>query len=128
MHPNAEVARRAYDAFHTGDMATMSELMASDVVWHSPGSNPLSGTYRGREEVFGLFAKLAEGTDGPMQMNIHDILASDDHVVALVEVTASRGDRRLEGRAVHVMHVSDGRLTEFWNFPEDPAAGDEFWS
>jgi hypothetical protein len=29
---------------------------------------------------------------------------------------------------VHIMHMTNGQLTEFWNFPEDPAAGDEFWS
>ena len=61
-------------------------------------------------------------------MDIHDILANDDHVVALVKVTASRGGQRLESRSTHIMHVADGQLTEFWNFPEDPAAGDEFWS
>jgi ketosteroid isomerase-like protein len=128
MDSNAEIARRAYDAFLTGDMATMGDLMSDDIVWHAPGNNPISGTYRGKEDVFGLFAKIAETTDGPMQMDIHDILASDDHVVALLEVAASRGDKRLEGRAVHIMHVGDGKLVEFWNFPEDVAAGDEFWS
>jgi ketosteroid isomerase-like protein len=102
--------------------------MSDDIVWHAPGNNPLSGTYRGKQEVFGLFAKIAATTDGPMQMSIHDILANDDHVVALLKVTASRADRRLEGRAVHIMHMTNGQLTEFWNFPEDPAAGDEFWS
>ena len=128
MHPNAEAARRAYEAFRAGDMATMGDLMSNDIVWHAPGRNPISGTYRGKEEVFGLFAKIAEATDGPMEMSIHDLLASDDHVVALLEVTASRGDRHLESRAVHIMHVADGKLTEFWNFPEDPSIGDEFWS
>jgi len=128
MHPNAETARRAYEAFSTGDMATMSELMSDEIVWHSPGNNPLSGTYQGKEEVFGLFARIAELSDGPMEMDFHDILASDDHVVALLEVAVSRGGKRLEGKTVHIMHVADGQLTEFWNYPEDPGAGDEFWS
>ena len=128
MHSNAEVARRAYDAFLSGDMAAMSSLMTDDVVWHSPGNNPLSGTYRGREEVFGLFAKLAGLLDGPMNMDIHNILASDDHVVSLISTVAARGDKRLEGRNVHIMHISDGRIAEFWNYPEDSAAADAFFS
>jgi ketosteroid isomerase-like protein len=128
MHPNAEVARRAYHAFLAGDMATMSELMSDDIVWHSPGSNPLSGTYRGKEEVFGFFAKMAELSDGPMEMDIHDILAGDDHVVGLVTAKAARGDERFESNNAHIMHIADGVLTEFWNFPEDPSAGDAFWS
>ena len=128
MHPNAETARRAYEAFLTGDMATMGGLMSDNIVWHAPGNNPLSGTYKGKEEVFGFFGKIAELSDGPMEMDIHDILANDDHVVALLSVTATRGDKRLEGRAAHIMHLSNGQMTEFWNYPEDPAAGDEFWS
>ena len=63
-----------------------------------------------------------------MQLGIHDVLANDDHVVSLLNLTASRGDKSLDIRAVHIMHIADGRLTEFWNFQEDPAAGDEFWS
>ena len=128
MHPNAETAQRAYSAFLAGDMEAMSEMMSDDIVWHAPGNNPLSGTYRGKEEVFGLFAKIGEMSDGPMEMDIHDILANDDHVVALVGVKASRGGKRLDARSAHIMHVADGKLTEFWNFPEDPSLGDEFWS
>ena len=128
MHPNAETAQRAYSAFLAGDMEAMSEMMSDDIVWHAPGNNPLSGTYRGKEEVFGLFSKIGEMSDGPMELDIHDILANDDHVVALLEVRASRGERRLEARTAHIMHVVDGKLTEFWNFQEDPSLGDEFWS
>ena len=62
MHPNADVARRAYNAFLTGDMATMAELMSDTIVWHAPGNNPLSGTYKGKEEVFYVLvsSKIAE--------------------------------------------------------------------
>jgi hypothetical protein len=35
-HPNAERIRRAFDAFARGDMATMTELIAEDTVWHIP--------------------------------------------------------------------------------------------
>jgi ketosteroid isomerase-like protein len=34
---NADLVRRGYAAFSTGDMATLSELFASDAVWHVPG-------------------------------------------------------------------------------------------
>lgn len=128
MHPNAEIARRAYDAFLSGDMAAIGELMSDDIVWHSPGTSQLSGTYRGKEEVFGFFAKIGELADGPMEMRFHDVLASDDHVVSLLEAVASRNGNRLENRAVHIMHIGDGQITEFWNFPEDLGAADEFWS
>ena len=128
MHPNTEIVRRAYDAFLTGDMETMGALMSNDIVWHAAGNNALSGTYSGKEEVFGFFGKIGEMLDGPMQMDIHDVLANDDHAVTLLTAKASRGGNSVDLRAVHIVHVADGQLTEFWNFQEDQAATDAFWA
>jgi len=128
MHSNAQTARSAYDAFLSGDMETMGGLMSDDIVWHAPGNNALSGTYSGKEEVFGLFAKIGEMADGPMQMDIHDVLASDEHAVALLTATVSRGGNSADLRAVHIMHVADGQISEFWNFQEDQVATDAFWA
>ncbi|HEY1003441.1 MAG TPA: nuclear transport factor 2 family protein [Streptosporangiaceae bacterium] len=33
---NANLVRRGYAAFSTGDMATLTELIADDAVWHVP--------------------------------------------------------------------------------------------
>ena len=33
-HANIQRSKRAYEAFGKGDMATVSDLMADDVVWH----------------------------------------------------------------------------------------------
>ena len=128
MSANAEIARRAYEAFLAGDTAVLGELMADDIVWHSGGNNPLSGTYRGQAEVFGLFAKIGELTDGPYALEIHDIVANDEHAIALVRTKPQRAGRELDSRAVHVWHLAEGKLTEFWTYPEDPSAVDEFWS
>ena len=59
-HPNVEYARRGYAAFGSGDLATLSELIADDAVWHAQGVGPLSGDYHGRDQVFGFFGRLAE--------------------------------------------------------------------
>ena len=127
-HPNLEAAQTAYAAFGAGDMATLSDLFADDIVWHSAGDNILSGDYVGKDAVFGLFAQLVQETGGSFKNDIHDILANDDHGVALVSSTANRGGKTLDSRAVHVFHMDNGKLVEFWNFPEDPAQVDEFWS
>ena len=54
-HPNLELLRRGYAAYGSGDMDTINELFADDVVWHVAGRNPLSGDYNGKEQVFGFF-------------------------------------------------------------------------
>jgi hypothetical protein len=34
-HPNEELVRRGYEAFATGDMETLRELLDPEIVWHS---------------------------------------------------------------------------------------------
>ena len=126
-HPNAEILRRGLEAFAKGDLATVNEVLADDVVWHVGGSSPLSGDYRGKEAVMGFFARLAE--IAPPQVSIHDVAANDEHAIALVEMSAAKpGGDSIQQRAVHVYHVRDGRATEAWFYNEDQAALDAFWS
>lgn len=127
-HPNLIAARTGYEAFANGDMATLNDVMSDDIVWHNGGDNILSGDYEGKEAVFGFFGRIVEETGGSFNNEIHDILANDEHGVALVDTSATRGGKSLQGRAVHVFHMSDGKLTEFWSYPEDQTAIDEFWA
>ena len=128
-HPNIEQARRGYEAFAKGDVTTMSELIADDVIWHAKGVGPLSGDYHGRDQVFGFFGRLAEETGGTFRLDVHDILANDEHTVVLATLTASRGGKSIEVPVVNVSHSdSDGRTTEFWGATTDPEAGLDFWA
>ena len=95
-HPNEDLIRKGYAAFLSGDMATLSDLFADDVVWHAPGRNPLAGTYRGKEEVFSSFQKVFELTGGTFKLDIHTVLADDEHAVILARVTAERDGKKLD--------------------------------
>jgi uncharacterized protein len=127
-HPNVELTRRGYAAFAAGDLATMTELIADDVTWHVTGAGPLTGTYHGRDEVFGFFARLAAETAGTFRLDIHDVLANDEHAIALCTLSATRGDKSLRVPVANVAHVRDGKVTEFWGATEDPQATIEFWA
>jgi ketosteroid isomerase-like protein len=128
-HPNAERARRGYEAFASGDMDTVSEQMSDDIVWHVGGKNSISGDYKGKEAVFGFLGRLVQETGGTLHQEVHDVLANDEHVVVLLQTGAERNGVRSDQRAVDVMHVdADGKIAEFWRFPEDSAAIDEMWS
>ena len=124
-HPNVELARRGYKAFSEGDMATMAELIAEDAVWHVGGNNILTGDYKGRDAIFGLFARFAESAS---QIEVHDILANDEHTVVLTHLTASRQGKTVDTRTCDTSHTVNGQLTEFWSFAEDSAGIDELWS
>jgi uncharacterized protein len=127
-HPNVELTRRGYDAFAKGDLAALAELIADDVVWHVQGVGPLSGTYRGRDEVFGFFGRLAEETGGTFRLDVHDALANDEHAVALCMLSATRGRKSIEMPVANVSHMRDGKVTEFWATTTDPVATIDFWA
>ena len=126
-HPNEELVRKGYAAFLGGDLAALNDLFADDIVWHAPGRNQVAGDYRGKDEVFGVLAKVFELTGGTFSLEIHDVLADDEHAVVLARATAEREGRKLDDKSVQVFHIKDGKVTEQWLHPGDQYAGDEFW-
>ena len=106
----------------------IEELIADEVTWHVRGVGPLSGDYHGRDEVFAFFGRLAEETAGTFRLDVHDVLANDEHTVALCTLSASRGAKSVETPVANVSHVRDGKVTEFWAATTDPQASIDFWS
>jgi ketosteroid isomerase-like protein len=127
VHPDEELVRRGYDAFSRSDMETLREVFHPDLVWHSPGRNQLAGDHRGVEAVLGFFGRTMELTGGTFRVEVHDVVASDEHVVGLNSVAGQRAGKTLNGRNALVFHVRDGRATEVWQFWEDQYAADEFF-
>ena len=125
---NLELIQSGYEAFGKGDIPAVLAAFSPDIAWHVPGRSMISGDYRGHDEVVGFFGKLQELSGGTFQLEIHDFLASDDHVVALVEGTAERNGRSHTFRGAHVWHVGGGKATEFWGTSLDQYADDQFWS
>jgi len=126
-HPDEELVRRGYDAFSRGDMETLREVFHPQLVWHSPGRNQLAGDHRGVEAVLGFFGRTMELTGGTFRVEVHDVVANDEHVVGLNSVAAQRDGKTLNGRNALVFHVRDGRATEVWQFWEDQYTADEFF-
>ncbi|HEX2039607.1 MAG TPA: nuclear transport factor 2 family protein [Acidimicrobiales bacterium] len=128
-HPNVRLIRKGYDAFARGDMETLSELFARDILWHEAGSRfELAGDYKGQEAVFATFARLQELTQGSFSVTLEDCFADDRQAVAIHTAKARYGNRLYEGREVIVFHILDGRITDAWHTVRDVDAYDEFWS
>ncbi len=125
-HPNAELWRKGQEAFSRRDMDSLRTFWADDIVYHVPGANPIAGDHKGLDGVLALFAKLVEMNVRIVE--VHDVLASDDHVVALVRGTASRQGKELSLDQANIYHVRDGKINEAWLLPTDQRAFDEFFS
>jgi uncharacterized protein len=120
-HTNAEVVRAYVGAVGGGEADRAVELVTDDVVMHVPGRNPISGEVRGRDALLTMLREVFERSGGSFGLEIHDILASDDHVVALLERTIAG----IETRVAVVYHLRDGKIAEIWPHEQDQYALDE---
>jgi uncharacterized protein len=126
-HPNEELLRTGYAAFGAGDMAAVQALFSDDISWHNSGSNAISGNFRGHDEVFAMFGRIMEVTDGTFRLDIHDILANDTHGVVLLTAHGTRDGQDVSVRETNVWDLDDGKATEFWDFAQDSVALDRLF-
>jgi ketosteroid isomerase-like protein len=125
---NTALLRHAYAAFAAGDIPTVLETFSDELTWHVPGRSPLSGDYKGHDEVLGFFGKAMELSGGTLRVDVDEILAAGERVVALTTVAAERNGRRWSSPEVHVWRVVDGKAVEFCEYQGDQQTEDEFWS
>jgi ketosteroid isomerase-like protein len=125
-HPNEDLIRRFYDARARDDLDAVRSILAPDVRWHDPYPEPHGGDLVGAEAVIRQVFAAAGETEA--RFGLHDVLANDEHAVALVEWSATVAGETLDGREVGVYHVRDGRITEVWFLPEDVQGYTEFFS
>jgi ketosteroid isomerase-like protein len=127
-HPNAVLLRGGYDAFARGDIPGVLEIFAEDIAWHVPGRSPLSGDYRGHQEVVGFFTKAMELSHGTLRVAADEIVADGERIIALTTVSAERNGRSWSSPEVHVWRVRDSKAIEFREFQGDQESEDAFWS
>ncbi len=125
---NAATIRRGYEAFNSGDLQTLTELFAEGVVWHGGGRGRFTGDKRGRDATFAYFGQLGELTGNTFRAELHDVAASEEHVVGLHRNTGERAGRSLNLREALVFHLRDGKIVEAWEHYEDTQAWDEFFA
>ncbi len=127
-HPNITLAKKALEAFRSGDLATLNEVFADDIVFHVPGKTILSQSYQGKAATFGYFAKLMELTRGSFKVESLNIYVSDDQVAMLDRLEATRNGKTLNLELVLVLKVRNDQFIEGWDHFSDLDAWNEFWS
>ena len=104
-------ARASYQAAERGDLRKAAEGLADDAVFHSALRQR---DFKGRDQI--LAEQLKQQEEFKAQYKLHDVTASDEHVVALMEVTQEIDGKRSTTRLVHVLHVDDdGKTRECWS-------------
>ena len=126
---NVAVMQRAYDAFNTGDIETLTELFDESCVWHLPGRSSMANDYKGRDATLAYFGEIGQKTGGTFRAELERLLADDDgRVVGIQRSTADRNGKHLDVANCIVFELKDGRITDGREHFHDLYAWDEFWS
>jgi ketosteroid isomerase-like protein len=117
MNSNADVVRQAYDAFASGDIAGILDLLDERVAWSAPATLPQGGVFSGKDGALRFF----QGIGAAWEMLKVDAEAigelGPDLVVAVVHgAGVLRGAGPGEYGAVHVFTLKGGKITRFREF------------
>jgi ketosteroid isomerase-like protein len=131
-HPSATLVRQFYAArMEKGTdnlRKVINEIFANNVVWHYPGNNSLAGDYNGKEGVIAFFKKLTEMTNGNFRLELVDLLANDNCVIALEAPQAERKGKNFHWNSVLVYRLDSGKVCEVHVFQNQQHHLDDFWS
>jgi uncharacterized protein len=126
---NVAIMQRAYDAFNTGDINTLTELFDESAVWHLPGRSSMANDYHGRNATLAYFGQLGQETGGTFRAELQHLAADGDTlVVGIQRSTADRDGKHLDVADCIVFELKDGKVTDGREHFEDLYAWDEFWS
>lgn len=122
-HPNAKLYLRLTEAFRDGDVHALESALSPDVRWREAGS-PVE---LGRADVLARLTQDLRHVQG--RLDVHDVLADDEHVVAMIRVALRTDDgAEVDYPAIEVLHVVDGLITDRWSFMDaNPPQVEEFF-
>jgi uncharacterized protein len=125
---NKEIIRKAYEDFGKGNVPAVFAAFDAAITWHVPGHGPLSGHFTGHDQIGDFFRRTMELSGGVFSIDVHNVLADGDLVIALVTVNAQRNGVSASFPEVHVWRMKNGKATEFREYQGDEQREDRFWS
>ena len=114
-HPHVAIYREVHESIQRGDFQSAIEALADDVVWHQLGADTLYG----KDAVVASMSGMEELGADAFEIEVHDVVGNDEHVIGLVEATVNMGGQSFSYRTAEIAHMKDGKLTERWAFSDD---------
>jgi hypothetical protein len=128
-HPNVALMYAFFEAFGAADADRMRELMRDDLVWHFPGTSPISGDWRGVDGLLGGIREVAM-TLGRQNngFELLHVLGGDGFAITVHRDFYTADDNHLDLRYVLYVRIEDGRMAEVWEIPFDQAENDRYFA
>ena len=127
-HPNASVLEKIYADFTKGDLPAILSACADNMTFNVAGKSKLAGKYTKDNAIPGFFTQLSALSGGTLQVEVHDILASDRHGVVLCTDTVMKNGDKVQLRTVHVWRFEAGKPVAWYEYPRDMYQYDAVWS
>ena len=122
-HPNAKLIRAMID-----DPVNYEDaFVTDDVEWHFIGPIP---PLHSKAEL--VARRMAGGSGSQFEQtaaSTHDVIANDEHAIALLETTFRRktDGAMLSYRTAEIYHMRDGKISARWAFSDDTDAINKFF-
>jgi len=114
-----ELITKYLAAARAGDWETAFEYFADDIVFRIPGRSRFAGELRGKEAAVEYIQSFRDHYgEGEIEVELIDMLASDDRVALLVRERFI-GDETVEIRRANVYRVRDEAIAEITIFEGD---------
>lgn len=119
---NTAIVQDMYAAFGRGDVATLVNHCAEDIVWHAVygcgPEVPFAGERRGKPAVENFFKLVAE-TETFDSFEPQTFIATGDTVVCLGHYAATTNiGKKFEGDFAMVFQLRDGKVMRFQEFSD----------
>ncbi|MDX6561567.1 MAG: uncharacterized protein QOD65_1381 [Gaiellales bacterium] len=118
---NLAAVRRSYEAFSRGDLDEALAMMDDGIVWHQAQGLAHGGVYHGLAAVrAAVFDPIDEQWWENFDAVPSELLAGDDHVVAIGRYTASAKatGKPLDVPFAHVWKFTAGKAVRFHQFTD----------
>lgn len=127
-HPNASVLEKIYAHFAKSELPAILDLCADNMTFNVAGKSKLAGKYTKENVIPDFFAKLVVLSKGSLELEAHDILASDRHGIVLCTDTVTKNGDKVQLRTVHVWRFENGKPVAWYEYPRDMYQYDAVWS
>jgi hypothetical protein len=123
---NTKLAAQMYETFMAGNVEGFLNLFSDDASWHSPEIEnvPLNGKFSGRENLAAFISGIDEHEEF-LKFEPTEFIAQGDRVVVLGNFLArsKTTDKQYATDFAHIITVKDGKITSFYEFFDNAAAG-----
>jgi ketosteroid isomerase-like protein len=113
MTDNQKIVQSWFDLIADGKAAEAFALFSEDIVYDLKGTTPVSGKYRGMDQIVNdFFTPWRKQLDGEMNLIVDELIGDGASVVALVRGEAKTiFDKRYDNEYAFVFRIKDGKIT-----------------